>query len=230
MVAWLDSAHAPCLWAIAAMMLGVPFTISLLLGWGALVLFERPELVERLLRYTRLAFARRGLARGLAGLSVAAIVCFMGLQASTAYPELADWQNHTIYARAHRGSGFLLTASNIRATQMRTRRPVLLEGPALNQLPYVPESGPAMNHILKHVYGEDLFAARPNAPRGGGLTKESGRDLWESRKLEEWQALAKEFGFTQIVTYATWELKLPLVACTETLRLYDVPGAQPLRR
>ncbi len=132
-------------------------------------------------------------------------------------------------ARTQR-DGFLLTGSNIRATQLRTRRPVLLEGPALNQLPYVPESGPSMNHILKHVYGEDLFAARPDAPRGGGLTKESGRRLWEGRQLEEWQALAREFGFTQIVTYATWDLKLPLVAHTTKLRLYDVPGAEPLRR
>jgi hypothetical protein len=62
-----------------------------------------------------------------------------------------------------------------------------------------------------------LFQPRSaECARGGGLERESGRDLWESRELEQWQALAREFG-------SHWELKLPLVARTEKMLLYDVP-------
>jgi hypothetical protein len=217
---WLEAAHAPCLWAIAAMMLGVPLAAALLLGWLALFVVPPSAGIFRLMP---------GLRTALAGVSGTAVACLMALQAATAYLELPDWHNHPVYAAAHRGNGFLLTCSNLRALQMRTRRPVLLEGPALNQLPYVPESGPTMNRILKDVYGEDLFADRPYAPRGGGLTKESGRELWEARSAEQWQALAGEFGFTQIVTYDTWNLKLPLVASAEKLRLYEVPVMQAAR-
>ena len=73
---------------------------------------------------------------------------------------------------------------------------------------------------------EDLLAEKHSEwPRGGGLQKETGRELWESRELHEWQALAKEFGFTQIVTYPNWKLKLPIVAHSKDLLLYDVPQA-----
>jgi hypothetical protein len=131
-----------------------------------------------------------------------------------------------VYAAASRGSGFLLTSSNLRATQLRTRRPVLLEGPALNQLPYVPESGPTMNRILKSVYGEDLFEPRAaDVPRAGGLHRLSAFALWENRSLGEWQALAQEFGFTQVITSDGWRLKLPVVASHKKLLLYDVPEA-----
>ncbi len=101
MAGWLDLVHAPCLWAIAAMMLEVPFTVSLMIGWLALAMFEQREGCERFLQLVRLASARRGLATTLGGLSVVGIVCFMLLQARMAYPELADWQNDTIYASAH---------------------------------------------------------------------------------------------------------------------------------
>jgi hypothetical protein len=220
----LDAVNAFSLWAGAAMMLGVPFTISLWMSLSAWWLLQRPELMERIIEHFHLAQARRALAVSLCIASTLGIGLFLGLQAKTGYLEMADWQNHPVYARCFRGSGMLLTASTIRATQLRTRRPVLLEGPALNQLPYVPESGPSMNHILQRVYGVDLFQPRSaECARGGGLERESGRDLWESRELEQWQALAREFGFTQIVTFAHWELKLPLVARTEKMLLYDVP-------
>lgn len=220
----LDVVHALSLWGGAAMMLGVPFAASLFMALAAWRILERPAAIERLIEHFRLATARRVVALSLTVVSLVGIAYFLGLQAWNAHREMPDWQNHPVYARAYRGSGMLLTASTIRATQMRTRRPVLLEGPALNQLPYVPESGPSMNHILKRVYGEDLFTPRPaECARGGGLEKHSGRDLWESRDLAEWQALAREFGFTQIVTFKYWKLKLPLVAENEKLLLYDVP-------
>jgi hypothetical protein len=172
-----------------------------------------------------LPIAPRAVTASLLAGSSLCLVGLLGAQVVATYPTMSDWHNHAVYAGAHRGQGMLLTASNIRATQLRTRRPVLLEGPALNQLPYVPESGPSMNRVLRRVYGEDLLAAKPpDSPRGGGLDRESGRELWEAREPHEWQALAREFGFTQIVTYSTWKLKLPLVAREEKLSLYTIPS------
>jgi hypothetical protein len=220
----LEALQALSLWGGAALMLGVPFTFCLFLALAAWWILERPTVLERLIHHFHLAKPRRVLALSLTTTSALGIAAFLVLQARAGYLEMVDWQNHPVYARAHQGHGMLLTASTLRATQLRTRRPVLLEGPALNQLPYVPESGPSMNHILQSVYGVDLFTPRSaDCARGGGLEKTSGRDLWESRSLAEWQALARQFGFTQIATFAYWDLKLPLVARTEKMLLYEVP-------
>jgi hypothetical protein len=213
------------LWASALMMLGIGFTASLAALAAAWAALERPAAWRGLLEPVRLPIAPRAVTASLLAGSSLCLVGLLGAQVVATYPTMSDWHNHAVYAGAHRGQGMLLTASNIRATQLRTRRPVLLEGPALNQLPYVPESGPSMNRVLRRVYGEDLLAAKPpDSPRGGGLDRESGRELWEAREPHEWQALAREFGFTQIVTYSTWKLKLPLVAREEKLSLYTIPS------
>lgn len=223
----MDVIKAVSLWLGAAIMLEPPFTICLMAAMAAWRLFERREEIEQLLSRVRWPLERQlSLARSLAMTSTLGVAVCLAFQVSTTYATMEDWTNHAVYARAYQGSGMLLTASTVRATQLRTRRPVLLEGPALNQLPYVPESGRSMNRVLREVYGEDLFAPRPaNWARGGGLDRNSGRKLWENRELREWQALAREFGFTQIVTYDTWKLKLPRVARSDKLLLYDIPGA-----
>jgi hypothetical protein len=149
------------------------------------------------------------------------------LQAVSSYASLPDWRNDPVFARASQGRGLLLTASTLRAVQLQTRRGVVLEGSALNQLPYVPDSGPEMNRILNVVYGEDLLAPRPfNWVRTGGLKRHCGRELWEQRSPDEWRRLAREFGFSDIVTYAGWSLKLPVAARSEKLTLYHVPDSE----
>ncbi len=140
---------------------------------------------------------------------------------------LANYNNDPVYAAASKHPGMLLTASRLRAGQLKTRRPVLLEGAALNQLPYVPASGPEMNRILKSVYGDDLFLPRPPGWKtNGGLGVASGRALWERRTVTDWQNIAAEFGVTDVMTYADWKLKLPVVARTTDATLYRIP---PLR-
>jgi hypothetical protein len=147
-------------------------------------------------------------------------------RARTALAKIIDWHTHSVYRQAHGGSGYLLTGSVLRAVQLKTGRPVLLEGAALNQLPYVPESGPRMNYILKRVYGEDILAPRPPGwqMERGGLMEESGRELWEQRTTGEWQALADEFHFTEVLTFSDWKLNLPVIAKTKYVMLYAVPG------
>ena len=63
--------------------------------------------------------------------------------------------------------GFVLTAGSYQLVQLYTRRPVLLCG-ALDTLPYAPESGPAMENILRDVYGADLLNP-PEIAHGRGV-------------------------------------------------------------
>jgi hypothetical protein len=157
------------------------------------------------------------------------IIGSLAMRAATSYRALPDWRNDPVFARASQGRGLLLTASTLRAIQLQTRRGVLLEGPSLNQLPYVPASGPAMNRILNAVYGEDILTPRPfNWLHTGGLKRYCGRELWESRDADHWRTLAREFGFTDVLTYADWSLKLPVVARNEELTLYHVPATEEI--
>jgi hypothetical protein len=229
----LSAANFASLFGIGWLTIGPGLTMALALAFLGLWRLESPRGNLAQARLPRLATFR------LVGVPAAALVMLLisaglasrelAVQTVAAYRDLDDWNNHAVYAEASRGEGFLLSASTVRAMQLRTRRPVLLEGVALNQLPYVPESGPGMNEILKRVYGEDLFAWRPaDWPRGGGLLRNSGRRLWEERSVADWQELAREFGFTDIITYADWRLKLPVAARADGLLLYRIPALQEI--
>ena len=52
-------------------------------------------------------------------------------------------------------TGLIATGGSLRLVQLRTRRPVLLDGGSLDTLPYAPEGGPAMDRILRDVYWSD---------------------------------------------------------------------------
>jgi hypothetical protein len=158
---------------------------------------------------------------GVAGSLIAVALC-QGVQ--TGYDFGLDWRNDLLLAHVRAGQGYVLTGPGVRSMQLRTRRPVLLEVSALNQLPYVPESGPAMNHILRRIYDEDILRPRPSwwVIERGGLMRQSARDVWEARTPGQWDELAQEFGFTQIVVRADWQLQLPIVAQSSLRTLYDV--------
>ena len=158
---------------------------------------------------------------GLAGTKLVA-------RATERHAGLRDWTNDPLLATISQGAGLALTASRIDLVQLQTRRGVLLYGAAMNQLTYVPASGPKINEILRKIYGEDLFRPRPeNWVRCGGLMIESGRELWKQREPEEWAALGREFGFTDVVTFAGWTTKLPLVARNKKYAVYRVPQLAP---
>ena len=59
---------------------------------------------------------------------------------------------------------------------------------------------------------------------------ELARGVWERRQPEEWQRLARDFGFGAILTYDDWRLKLPVAAKTKDLTLYRVDDTDTASR
>ncbi len=50
-----------------------------------------------------------------------------------------------------------------------------------------------------------------------------GEKLWESRSIDEWKAIRREFGVTQVLTYGGWNLKLPKIMASDSI-LLSVPN------
>lgn len=121
--------------------------------------------------------------------------------------------------------GLLLTAGEMHLVQAITRRPVLLDGGALDGLSYVPQALPQAVRILDRVYGV-TFLHPPGVlaeERRGALGSETGRDLWERRSREAWQTVAAEFGVTDVVTPIEWRLHLPVAARGREYVLWTLP-------
>lgn len=220
----LSLIDAACLLKIAAAVVGIEFTLGLAAGGAWL---SRNRWLPAVDRWGRSAAVFR-----FASLAALACVCcyFSGAkligQAAAGRARLRDRTNDPLLAAVSQGTGLALTASRIELLQLQTRRGVLLYGAAMNQLTYVPDSAPKMNEILRRIYGDDLLSPRPPGwVRCGGLMMDSGRGLWAEREPEEWIRLAREFGFSDVVTYADWTVKLPLVARNNKYALYRVPDA-----
>jgi hypothetical protein len=166
--------------------------------------------------------------------SVAALVIALVVKTVTGYAfggaesrkALADNQANTVVQAAAAGKGLLLIGQQCcYLTQLQTRRPLLVEANALDQIPYAPESAPAANAALKAVYGVDLLdppesVRSPGMPQG--LTPVT-KPLWEARSAEEWKELGEVFGFTQVLANAEWRLHLPEVARDPAQVLYAIP-------
>ncbi len=75
-----------------------------------------------------------------------------------------------------------------------------------------------MDRILTIVYGIDIFSD-PRAD--SALARDAGKDLWEARTREDWIALSRELGFTNIITY-DWHLNLPIETSGDGMILYRV--------
>jgi hypothetical protein len=121
--------------------------------------------------------------------------------------------DHALVTARHR-PGVLLTAGGLHQAQLMTRRPVLLDGGALDELAYVPDALPMVVHILDRVYGVN-FHAPPGVlaeERRGALDAETGRDVWQERTAVEWLQVAAEFGVTDVITPIGWRLQLRPVA------------------
>jgi hypothetical protein len=198
---------------VSAWLLGPAMTLGLLLAGIAVAL---PSQLRSNLK-----------GRAIGAIAFVLIIGSFTTQAITSYASLPDWRNDPVFARASKGRGLLLTAPTLRGVQLQARRGVLLEGPSLNQLPYVPASGPEMNRILKSIYGEDLLIPRSfNWLKTGGLKRYCGHQTWEAREADEWRRLAREFGFSDVLTYSDWSLKLPVIARSKELTLYHIPRSE----
>ena len=144
--------------------------------------------------------------------------------------ELRDWSNDPLYAQVHAGEGMLLTCSNQFFVQLKSRRPVLLCGGALDTLAYMPESGPRMQQVLRQVYGIDLLdpPAEIRQARPGALLPDTGKALWEARSMAQWRSVVEPFGVTQVLAYADWKIDLPEVARNSKSALYRIPTSSGL--
>jgi hypothetical protein len=174
---------------------------------------------------------RPPLLRGVGAVLVACGAALGGARALELRGSPLDWlrdaDNDAFFAEVARGDGLLVTASNLSQVQLRTRRPVLIDGSGLDGLPYSSSSAAELARILREVYGENLF--RPSAAirdaRPGSLLPTTGAELWQRRSGADWALVARSFGFRDVVTPNDWDLALPKVAESKRMRLYRVPDA-----
>ena len=141
--------------------------------------------------------------------------------------EMADRTNDVLFRVLSEGRGLLLTGGDLHLVQLRSRRPVLLDGGGLDALPYAVESAPEMDRILREVYGVDLLNPPEEARFRGSVPPEFTRTVWQSYTREQWQSLASRFGVRQVLTPGDWDLKLPVAVRNRTLTVYDIPYISP---
>jgi len=141
--------------------------------------------------------------------------------------EMADRTNDVLFRMLSEGRGLLLTGGDLHLVQLRTRRPVLLDGGGLDALPYAIESAPEMDRILREVYGVDLLRPPEEARFRGSVPPEFTRAVWQSYTRAQWEALAGTFGVRQVLTPGDWDLKLPVAVRNRTLTVYDIPDISP---
>jgi hypothetical protein len=161
----------------------------------------------------------------LVALSVRGVIGNM--RTASAYRSaMVDRTNSVVLASAATTPGLIAIGTQCCSfTQMKTRRPLLVETMALDQIMYAPESAPDMNSALTAVYGVDLLHPL-EILRSTGFSEDLTpvtRPLWESRSAEEWKRLGIAFGFTAILTKPNWTLRLPAVARDSEYVLYQVP-------
>jgi hypothetical protein len=134
---------------------------------------------------------------------------------------MRDWRNDALLTKVSEQKGLLITSSDLHLIQLRTRRPVLIDGGGLDLLAYTLEAGPALDKILRDVYGIDMFKPPPDAVMGT-IPLVTTRMAWESRAQGEWVRIGGEMGATGVLTYADWKLRLPLVASNEEFAFYRI--------
>jgi hypothetical protein len=134
-----------------------------------------------------------------------------------------DRTNDGLFATAARGSGLLLTGGDMHLVQLRTRRPVLIDGGGLDGLPYAIAGAPAVERILRDVYGMEFFHP-PDEARGIGMIPSGfNQRVWEQYSAERWREIRRAYNVTEVLTYNNWMLRLPIVAQNGSYLLYEIP-------
>jgi len=134
-----------------------------------------------------------------------------------------DRTNDALFASVARGRGLLLTAGDLHLIQLRTRRPVLLDGGGLDGVAYALEAAGAMDRIMRDVYGIDVFNPPEEARGGGRIPSGANRAAWEQYSEEKWRSIGRTHGVTQVLAFADWTLKLQPVAHNRRFTLYAIP-------
>jgi hypothetical protein len=136
-----------------------------------------------------------------------------------------DRAHDPIFATASRERGMLLTGNGLRLIQLRSRRPVLVDGGGLDGLAYSLDAGPELNRILRDVYGLDLLNPPADGEgRGSGtIPPNTNRAVWERYSIDRWREIRRTYDVTQVLTSSDWQLQLPVRAATPEMRLYHIP-------
>ena len=161
----------------------------------------------------------RAVAFAVIGLAVAATL-------AAPFPPRAflDRTNDPLFAQvAAEHRGLLLTSGTFHLVQLYTRRPVLLDAGGLDSLPYAPESGPAMDRILRDVYQVDLFHPPPDVRGAGAIPHGYNRPVWEHFSREKWLSIGRSYDVTQVLTRSDYHLDLPIAVENSHFRLYRIP-------
>ena len=134
-----------------------------------------------------------------------------------------DRTNEPMFAAmAAETKGLLLTAGQFHLIQLRTRRPVLIDGGGLDGLPYAVEGAPQMERILGEAYNIDLFHPPPEAQHGGAIPYGICQVAWEGYSRLKWLEIGHDFDVTQVIAPAAWKIDLPIAAEDEGLKLYRI--------
>lgn len=165
---------------------------------------------------------------GLAGRVLTALTLAMAVAATwriTPRAGLIDRANSSFWAEAASDrSGLTATGGSLGLVQLLTRRPVLVNNGGLDGLAYAPESGPAMDTILRDVYGLDVLHPPPGTPpRLGAVPDGLNEVVWEGFTRERWREIRRRHGVSQLVTRGAYDLDLPVAAQAHGLRLYRIP-------
>jgi hypothetical protein len=174
---------------------------------------------------TSRAAAVLGLAHAALIVSVA-VVTLPALRTKTPVAlQYRDRAHDPIFATAARERGILLTGNGLRLIQLRSRRPVLVDGGGLDGLAYSLDAGPELNRILRDVYGLDLLNPPADGEgRGSGtIPPNANRAVWERYSIDRWREIRRDYDVTQVLTSGDWQLQLPVRAATPEMRLYQIP-------
>jgi hypothetical protein len=206
---WLDEqrgvlfvSHVKPLWVVTG--------VSAALIVGRALLFKRPA---------RPVFALR--ATAVAALSLTAALTMGFSRPRTLL--FHDRTNDVFFGQVASGKGMLLTAGDLHLIQLKTRRPVLLDGGGLDGVMYSLEAGPEMKRILLEVYGVDLLNPPEEARGAGRIPPLANQRVWEHYSTEKWREIGRAFHVTQVLTYPDWTLDLPLAAESRRMLLYQIP-------
>ena len=158
--------------------------------------------------------------------AVVAAITLPALRITTPTGQLyRDRRHDPIFATAARERGMLLTGNGLRLIQLRSRRPVLVDGGGLDGLAYSLDAGPELNRILRDVYGLDLLHPPADGEgRGSGtIPPNANRVLWEGYSIDRWREIRRAYDVTEVLTSGDWQLQLPVRAATPEMRLYQIP-------
>jgi hypothetical protein len=160
--------------------------------------------------------------------SVAALIVYWVPSAKVTEPRPLLFRDRThdpVFVAAAAGKGLLLTGDGLHLIQLRTRRPVLLDGGGLDGLVYSLEAAPAMDRILRDVYGVDLL--NPSSREGmwtATIPPVTNQRNWEKYSRQRWLEIRHTYNVTQVLTPPDWRLDLPTAVRTQDLRLYQIPN------